>query len=275
LESIDVTHGPSGALIRGRVAHSTHADRVSMGAALIVCAIAIMSIALPVASIGFDWARTHQEGWNAYHAGRAAAGETLYAGAFARSINYPFLSFYLIAWLKPLFGNLVIIGRSINVISLACLVMCSALIVRRLGGRGPEMAFAAAAVLGFVHIQAAAWIAVDEPQMLAEALSFGGLLCYLSGRPTLWRLAACALLCCAAGFTKPITAAIPISVTIDLLWRDRRLFLIWCLCGIGALALFTALTYAIAGGISSPRYSLGGSITGTRSGITRDNSAGG
>jgi len=248
MASIDVARRPDGALIGGRVARSTRADWLSIGAVVVVCAIAILSIALPVASTGFDWARSHQEGWNAYHAGRAAAGETLYAGDFSRSVNYPFLSFYLVAWLKPLFGNLVIIGRSINLISLACLVVCGALIVRRLGGRGLEMVFAAAAVLGFVQIQAAAWIAVDEPQMLAEALSFAGLLCYLSGRPTLWRLAASALLCCAAGFTKPITAAIPISVAIDLLWRDRRLFLIWCLCGFGALALFTALTYAIAGG---------------------------
>jgi hypothetical protein len=203
---------------------------------------------MPVASIGFDFERTPNEGWNVYHAARAAAGEILYTGDPARQVNFPFISFYLIGWLKPLFGNLLVIGRAISVISLFCLALCSAFIVRRLGGRTPEMLLGAAATLGFIHVQAAAWIGMDEPQMLAEALSFGGLLCYLSGRPTPLRLAACALLCCAGGFTKPIVAAVPIALTLDLLWRDRRLFLIWCGCGIAALALFAGLSYALAGG---------------------------
>jgi hypothetical protein len=223
-------------------------DSVATGAALIVGCVAIASIVMPVASVGFDWERTPNEGWNVYYAARAAAGEILYSGDPARQVNYPFISFYLIGWLKPLFGNLLVIGRVISVISLSCVAICSAFIVRRFGGRSPEMLLGAAATLGFIHVQAVAWIGTDEPQMLAEALTFGGLLCYLSGRPTLWRLAACALLVCAGGFTKPIAAAVPIAVTLDLLWRDRRLFLIWCLCGIGALALFTGLSYAIAGG---------------------------
>ena len=221
---------------------------LAAGAALILACVAIGSIAMPVASLGFDWERTPNEGWNVYHAARAAAGEILYAGDPAREVSYPFVSFYLIGWLKPLFGNLLVIGRTISVISLSCIAICSALIVRRLGGRTPEMLFGAAATLGFVHVQATTWIGTDDPQMLAEALTFGGLLCYLSGPPTVWRLAACALLCCAGGFTKPVAAAIPIAVTLDLLWRDRRLFLIWCCCGIGALALFAGLSYAIAGG---------------------------
>jgi hypothetical protein len=229
-------------------ARSKHAEWLTIGAILIVSSAAIASVAMPVASIGFIWEREYHEGWNAYYAARAAAGEMLYAGDPARLVSYPFLSFYLVSWLTPLFGNVLIIGRSINVISLVSVAICSAFIVGRLGGRRPEMLFAAAAVLGLIHIQAAGWIAQDEPQMLAEGFAFGGLLCYLSGRPTLLRLVACALLCCASGFTKPITAAIPVAITVDLLWRDRRACVIWCLCGIGALSLFAGLSYAVAGG---------------------------
>jgi hypothetical protein len=224
------------------------AEWLTMGAILIVSSAAISSVALPAASIGFIWERSYHEGWNAYYAARAAAGETLYAGDSARLVNYPFLSFYLVSWLTPIFGNALIIGRSINVISLACVAVCSAFIVGRLGGRRPEMLFAAAAVLGLVHIQAADWIAEDEPQMLAEAFAFGALLCYLSGRPGPWRLLACALLCGASGFTKPITAAIPVAITADLLWRDRRAGVIWCVCAICALSLFAGLSHAVAGG---------------------------
>jgi len=223
-------------------------DRLATAAALIVGCVAVATIIMPAATVGFDWERSPNEGWNVYHAARVAAGENLYAGDPARQVNYPFISFYLIAWLKPLFGNLLFIGRAISLIGLTCVTLCSAFIVRRLGGRAPEMVFAAAATLGFIHVQASAWIGTNEPQMLAEAFAFGGLLCYLSGPPTSWRLAACALLCCAGGFTKPIAATIPIAVTLDLLWRDRRHFLIWCICGICALTLFVGLSYAIAGG---------------------------
>lgn len=227
---------------------SAFGNRVATAAALIVGCVAIASIVMPVASVGFDWERTPNEGWNVYYAARAAAGEILYTGDPARQVSYPFISFYLIGWLKPLFGNLLVIGRAISVISLSCVAICSAFIVRRFGGRSPEMLLGAAATLGFIRVQAGAWIGTDEPQMLAEALTFGGLLCYLSGDPTPWRLAGCALLCCAGGFIKPIAAAVPMAVTLDLLWHDRRLFLIWCFCGIGALALFAGLSYEIAGG---------------------------
>jgi hypothetical protein len=65
-------------------------------AALVVGCLAIASIAMPVASIGFDWERTPNEGWNVYHVARAAAGEVLYSGDPAREVNFPFISFYLI-----------------------------------------------------------------------------------------------------------------------------------------------------------------------------------
>ncbi|MBV8088293.1 MAG: hypothetical protein JO139_01740 [Alphaproteobacteria bacterium] len=233
---------------KSRAVRSEVGDRVATAAALIVGCVAIGSIAMPVASIDFNWERISNEGWNIYHASRAGAGEPLYTGDPARQVSYPFIWFYLLGWLKPLFGNMLVIGRAISVISLSCVAICSAFIVRRFGGRGPEMLLGAAATLGFIHAQAAAWIGTNEPQMLAEALTFGGLLCYLSGDPTPWRLAASAFLCCAGGFTKPIAAVVPLAVTLDLLWRDRRRFLIWCLCGIGALVLFAGLSYQIAGG---------------------------
>ena len=53
----------------------------------------------------------------AYHALRAASGEVFYAGDMRHPVNYPFLSFYLIGWLKPLFGDVLFIGRAISLIA--------------------------------------------------------------------------------------------------------------------------------------------------------------
>lgn len=215
--------------------------------ALILALTALASVALPVASIGFVYERSYNEGWNAYHAARAAAGEALYGGRW-HPVNYPFLSFYLIGWLTPLFGDPLIIGRAVNVLSLGAVVGCSALIVRRLGGGALGMLLAAAGVLAFQEIQASHWIAADEPQMLAEGLMLGGLLVYLSG-PIGWgRLATCALLFAAGGFVKHIIVAVPVAVTVDLALRDRRWFAAWCLCLVVAFGLLLGFNDAFAGG---------------------------
>lgn len=218
------------------------------GPVLLVMAIAVGSVALSVLTIGMDFEKSYNEGWNAYHAARVAAGEALYSGDAFRLVNYPFLSFFLVAWLKPLFGNVLIIGRALNLLSLGIVIGGSALIVRRLGGKALDMVFAAACVLGFQQVQAAGWIATDEPQMLAEAAMIMGLLCYVFGRRSLWRLAATALLLATGGFIKHILIAIPAAITLDILWHERRLFVTWCLCLGAAILIYLGLTYWIAGG---------------------------
>jgi hypothetical protein len=213
----------------------------------VVLALALVSIALPVVTIGFDVEKSYNEGWNVYHAAQVAAGEPLYTGDPARLVNYPFLSFYLVAWLKPIFGNVLLIGRGLNLTAFAMTAVLSALIIRVLSGGAIEMLFGAACVIGFQAIQAIAWIGTDEPQMLAEALMLGGLLCYLSGNPTARRLAVCAVLFAAGGFIKQNLVAIPLAVTLDLLFKDRRQFAIWCLCGATAVAAFVGLSEALTG----------------------------
>jgi hypothetical protein len=239
--------GDSPALHIGRVGRRWPAHLQS-ALVIVILAVAIGSITLAVLTIGIDLQKSYNEGWNAYHAARVAAGEPLYSGDLHRLVNYPFLSFVLVAWLKPLFGNVLIIGRALNLLALAAVAVCSALIVRRLGGRAVHMLFAAACVVGFQEIQAADWIGTDEPQMLAEAFMLAGLLCYLSGSRTASRLAAVALLLATGGFIKHTVIAIPLAVTIDILWHDRRAFAVWCLWLGAAFALYVGATYALAGG---------------------------
>ena len=216
--------------------------------ALAVFAAAALSMVLPAASIGLYFERSYNEGWNAYHQARAAAGEPLYGAEPWRPVNYPFLSFYLVGWLGRLFGNVLIAGRVLNLASLAAVSIAGALVVRRCGGGGPEMLFAAGCVIGFQQIQAARWLAVDEPQMLAEACALGGFLCYVSGPPSFARLLGCALLFAAGGFVKQIVVVFPAAVTVDLLWKGRRQFMLWLLCLGLAAGLFTAASAVVAGG---------------------------
>ena len=205
------------------------------GSVIVIFVLALSSVALPIATIGIDIERSYNEGWNAYHAARVAAGEPLYTGDPARLVNYPFLGFYLIAWLKPIFGDVLMIGRGLNLFAFAMTAILTGWIIRRFDGNAVEVLFGAACVIGFQAIQAKAWIAADEPQMLAEALMLAGLLGYVSGQPRLWRLALCAGLFAAAGFIKHNLVAIPLAVSLDLLVKDRQRFLVWCACSATAL----------------------------------------
>jgi len=92
---------------------------IETGLVSLMLAIALGSMVLPVATIGLDYAKSYNEGWNVYHAARVAAGEDLYTGDLRRLVNYPPLSFFLIAGLKPLFGSLLIIGRLLNLAAFA------------------------------------------------------------------------------------------------------------------------------------------------------------
>jgi hypothetical protein len=220
---------------------------VVIAVGLVACAAIVASIP-PLIAVGFDYEKFYSEGYNAYHATRAAAGEVLYTGDPERLLNYPFLSFYLVGWLKPLFGDILLIGRVLSIFALAATVIGSAVVVRRLGGQTLDGVFAAACVLGYQIVQAPAWIGSNDPQFLAEALMIGGLACYLGDRASTSRLAVTALLFALGGFTKHNLVAIPIAVTLDILFNNRRAFALWSGFALAALAFLTGLAYLVAGG---------------------------
>jgi hypothetical protein len=118
--------------------------------ALLVVIVGAIGLGIvPILSSGFYYQRNYNEGWNAYHALRAAAGEPLYAGDARHPVNYPFLSFYIVAWLKPLFGDVLIIGRALSLAALAWVTAGCFLVVRRLGGERLDALLAAACAFGY------------------------------------------------------------------------------------------------------------------------------
>jgi hypothetical protein len=239
------THRPDGPAV---TASLPGLGAMAVVAVLLVLCGAIALCVIPVLSSGFNLEKNYSEGWNAYHAARAASGEVFYSGDPRHFVNYPFLSFYLIAWLKPLFGDVLTIGRALSLIALAVISGGSAVVVRQLGGRPLDALFAGACVLGYQVVQASAWIGSDDPQMLAEACMIGGLAWYLHDRTTIWRLGVTAMLLGVGGFTKHNLIAIPIAITFDILWNNRRVFWVWCCFAAATLLALTGLTYLIAGG---------------------------
>lgn len=122
-----------------RIDRTGWAEPLIDGAVIFIFILGLISVAVPIATIGFDIEKIYNEGWNAYHAARVAAGEPLYTGDPARLVNYPFLSFYLVASLKPIFGDVLMIGRGLNLVAFVMTAILSGLIIRRLGGIAIEI----------------------------------------------------------------------------------------------------------------------------------------
>ncbi|HVY52538.1 MAG TPA: hypothetical protein VHA07_13380, partial [Devosia sp.] len=84
---------------------------------LIALALAILlaaTLRLPLEAMFVRYPLNYNEGWNAIHTLRLRSGGPLYpAVSEGTFINYPPLSFYVVAALHPLFGDDIFAGRAV------------------------------------------------------------------------------------------------------------------------------------------------------------------
>jgi hypothetical protein len=237
----------------GQMNSSPSQPRFSFAAAMTVLAIAVLAAAILLAlpnllAVPFTFERNYNEGWNVYNTQRFFAAGTVYDDDLWRVNNYPPVSFLLVGGLDRLVGNLLLSGRLVALLSFAAVGLLAAMAVARRGGNRTDALFAGGCALGFCYLAAPGWVAVDDPQTLAEAIMLGGLVVYLAGPAGRARLSATAALVMLAGFTKHNLVAIPLAVTLDLALRDRRHLPFWLAACAGLGVLFWALTVLGAGG---------------------------
>ncbi|HYZ41361.1 MAG TPA: hypothetical protein VE687_12160, partial [Stellaceae bacterium] len=214
----------------------------------IVLIIAILLTVENALRIGFLSELNYNEGWNVYNAQRLINNELIYDGNFWRVNNYPIGSFLLVAGVNLMAGDLLLAGRVVALVAFAALGLLATIATRRFGGSRADAVFGAGCALGFCYIVAPAWIMVDDPQTLAEAVTLGGLVCYISRPPDRASLLCSASLIVLGGFIKHNGEAIAIAITLDLAIRSPRRLPFWLAsCG-GFGAVFLVLTRAIAGG---------------------------
>lgn len=213
---------------------------------LLLCAISLC--AGSSLSIGFLFERNYNEGWNVYNVQRLLDHEVIYDDNYWRINNYPIVSFLIIAGANFLVHDPLICGRIVALISLAVIGLLAAIATRSFGGDRIDAIFGAGCTLGFCYLVAPAWIMVDDPQTLGEAVMLGGLVSYLSRSPGRLKLLFSALLVILAGFIKHNLVAIPLAIAFDLAIRSPRRLLFWLLCCAGFAAGFLVLTQIVAGG---------------------------
>ncbi len=233
--------------------HQRHFDRVLLAGSVLL----VFLMLGPALSVPLHIPLGYNEGWNAVFAGRAVMPGTppLYPrpldpgdGGFVFN-NYPPLSFYIVGVLgRFVFGDMIVAGR---IVSLFSMIVVSGLIVqcvRHLGGTLRSGVAAGLLMLLIVCAFYRGYVAMDDPQWLAEVFSIGGLTVLLHHRGTariiygdlaIAKLACAALLMLAGGLVKHNVVALPLAVTVWLLMLNRRAAIAWV--GLAAAGLCVAL----------------------------------
>ena len=215
-------------------------------AVVLICSVVV--VMQSVMSFGFLFEKNYNEGWNVYNTQRLIDHEVIYDDNYWRVNNYPIISFVIVAGLNLIVHDLLLSGRIVALVSFIAIGALAAVITRRLGGSRSDAVFGGGCALGFYYLVAPAWIAVDDPQALAEALMLAGLATYIGRPPTRRTLLGTALLIMLAGFTKHSLVAIPLAISLDLAIRSPRRLPFWlasCTC---FAIVFLGLTQLIAGG---------------------------
>lgn len=171
---------------------------------------------------------SYNEGWNAFHTLRLRTGGPLYPPVSpAVFINYPPLSFYIVAGLANVVGDDIVAGRMVALAALLTTTLNVGLAMRRLGA-GIEITVATALVfLVAVAIFFTDYVAVDDPQWLAHAFQSTGLVVLLGGRRDWRHLIIIAALMVAGGLVKHNVLALPIAITVWLAFEDRKALMRW------------------------------------------------
>jgi hypothetical protein len=199
-------------------------------------------------SIGFVFERNYNEGWNVYNTQRLIDHELIYDDDYWRVNNYPIFSFLAVAGLNFFVNNLLLSGRIIALVSFLAIGVLAGAAVRRFGGDRVDSVFGAACALGFCYLVAPAWVAVDDPQTLGEAMMLAGLVSYISRPPDRLNLLRTALLVTFGAFVKHNVVAIPIAITLDIAIRSPRRLFLWLGCCAGLALGCLGFTYLLAGG---------------------------
>lgn len=209
------------------------------------CAIGLARIA---ATIFLHVPLDPNEGWNAYHAMEAMSGGGLYppGGGFMFN-NYPPLSFYIVGALGKT-GDHILAGR---ILSLLATLGVSGGVFTALRIMRINVWSAAFATLLFVAglLIFTDYVGMDDPQLLAHAITMGGLILLLPEPRATQKVILAALLLVIAGFIKHNLIALPLALAMWLAINDRRSAVKFTGAGI-ALVLIGVILFQFTYGVS-------------------------
>jgi 4-amino-4-deoxy-L-arabinose transferase-like glycosyltransferase len=192
----------------------------------------------------------NNEGWNAYHALIALSGGVLYPPPDSLiSTNYPPLSFFIVGFAGKLIGDNIIAGRLISILSLLAVSINVFWLTRLLGGERFFAAFSSLLFLLYIGVNAAGYVAMNDPQWLGHAFTTSGAVFFLIAqeRSQAMRFVLLSSLLCVIGvFIKQNLVVLPLALFVWSLFNGRRHLLSWTLLSLvigSTLLLLAILSY--------------------------------
>lgn len=211
--------------------------------------LAAVMYAYPWVRLGMDFEIDLNEGWNGYEQMLAMSGASIYSGAGPLYFNnYPPLSFYLVGALGVLLGDPVLAGRLLSVLAVGVIALCCGAVVRAGGGGRRDGWLAGATCLGLFSAFATDYVGVNDPQMLAHAFLCAGFALYVRGPANPARLALVAALFAVGLLIKHNVLALPLVITVHVLWRlPNRERLAYAGVGLGLAGLASLIIHLLFG----------------------------
>ncbi|MGA7832662.1 MAG: hypothetical protein WCA21_17025 [Terracidiphilus sp.] len=183
----------------------------------------------------------YNEGWNLYNAQKVALHQPLYPVAYGwTTVNYPALSFHLVAFLGRFTSEYLFTARILSLAGLSLSALFTGLIVWMTTRSRAAAWLSGAFLVAWFSAAADSYVGMDDPQMLAQAFFLAGIYVYLRGNRRGWALEAAALLFVVGGNIKHNLIEFPIAVLLDLLICSPRKALRFALGG-GMMAAFSIL----------------------------------
>ena len=185
---------------------------------------------------------SYNEGWNIYAATTVAQGQPLYPAHYAWiTVNYPMLSFVLMAALHRLTHDYLFTARAVSILSLLVCGILVAYCVRALGGARRSALLAGLFCIAVFCAAQTPYVGVDDPQILANAAFLAGLAIYLHRRNSIAFLALSAFVFTIAFSIKHSPVEFILAVAIDLALTSLPLAAWFSAC----LGIFGALSFAL------------------------------
>jgi hypothetical protein len=222
--------------------------QISKGVLAGCIGLAILSAIYPFARAAFRVEIDYNEGWNVYNAARVAHHLQLYPVAYGwQTVNYPMLSFALMAFLHNVTHDYLYTARAVSLLSLVGTCWLVSAIVRQLGGAPTAALLAGFFTLGVFCTDADWYVGMDDPQLLAQCVFLFGLYLYLRSEKGYADATVAALIFVIAGSIKHNQIDFPLAVLIDIALVSWRKSLWFAACGIAFAAISVGLNIHFGG----------------------------
>lgn len=214
-----------------------------------LCALAaVFTAIIPFARAFFHLEITYNEGWNIYNAERVLHHQLLYPVKYGWTmVNYPALSFYLMAGLHHFTHEFLFTARVVSLLSVIAIGVLAGAIVRTLDASPRASILTGLFTFAVFCANADFYVGMDDPQLLANAVFLLGFLLYLRNRRNPAALILAALIFVIGGCIKQTPIDFPLAALVDLALLSVPLALLFVLC-LGAFAVAAILLNIHFGG---------------------------